>query len=157
VGKMLQKTQKPALQGHRLDPAISRLLHQQLRQLPWVDALEAIDLRGDKTLLCSLLRNPEAELSPDVRDYLADLIERKEFKRRQGRQKVAAYAVISETNWRWELGCSLTRSYIQSGDPEDTALDKAAAEISRSREQLKSVFHGKHGAFNRSKKRRSKS
>jgi hypothetical protein len=80
----------------------------------WVDALTHLDMFiqkepwGPKTHkeavapLCKLFRDQRAELSPDVREYLADLIERVELCRPKGRQKVPTYT-ISEANQNWYL------------------------------------------------------
>ena len=50
---------------------------------PWLDALRAIDLRGDKSQLVKLLKSDVA-IPPDARQHLADLLERYQLKLQRG-------------------------------------------------------------------------
>jgi hypothetical protein len=129
----------------------------------WISALTNIDMflqkkpGGPKTkaeavaLLCRMLRDREAECTLDVRGYIAELFERVELSRPPYRQKIPVYA-ISDTNLDWVIACGNFGKYIQRM-PRDAALDKAAKEINRTKDQLEDVLNGKLGSFNRARKR----
>src|SRR5262245_53061240 len=56
------------------------------RDFPWLYALDEIDRHGDKTALLKLLAS-DAELTPNARRHLRDLIDRYELQRQRGRQR----------------------------------------------------------------------
>ena len=56
----------------------------------WIDALEDIDRRGDKTALLALLR-ADSTMPREARCFLADLIDRYTLKKKRGRQRVPLY------------------------------------------------------------------
>jgi len=65
---------------------------------PWIDALEDLDMRGDRTTLVDLLRS-RYPLDDEAREFLADLIERG-VARPAKRPRVPAYTVSEKQEER---------------------------------------------------------
>ena len=92
----------------------------------WLDALRAVDEHGDKKPLTTLLRSSR-KLSPVVREYLSDLIERKMVPVPNSRPRIAAYdrSIIEA---QLLLGVASARDYVKGGASVEEAIAKAAKE-----------------------------
>jgi hypothetical protein len=117
----------------------------------WIAALEAIDKRGDKRPLVTLLKS-QRDLSPRARFYLADLLDRFELKRPAHRPRTPAYdRTLAEAILLW--GVQEARELVKAGMSVVDALDKAAKESSIPLEILSNAYEGKRGSTNRAKRR----
>lgn len=115
----------------------------------WALAVEAIDLGGDKAPLVKLLRS-NAELPPEGRAFVADLLERYELRMRKGKPRTPAYdRTLVEAIL---LICiQRIREYRDRGIKLDDALDMAAEEFRFDRDKLKDAYAGKRGGSRRIK------
>ncbi|SHL14836.1 hypothetical protein [Bradyrhizobium lablabi] len=121
------------------------------RDWPWVEALEQLDRLKDKKPLRRLLES-DCELSSKVRQYLADLIERRCVPLPKGRPKTPAYIVSKDDALLMIAGESI-RAYIQRGDSEEVALDKVEYETHLAKTALRNSYEGRRTSLRKSKKR----
>jgi hypothetical protein len=121
----------------------------------WLRALDAVDRRGDKAPLLKLLRS-EAELTPTVRHYLTDLLERHNLRRRRGGQQTPAYD-RSLREGRICLALAEVREYVQSGMRVSDAVEEAAKRHRLSVEQVANAYNGRRGSTRRIKQRARRS
>jgi hypothetical protein len=113
----------------------------------WVDALTALDQFGDKKPLCGFLRN--CELSSEVGEYLADLIERRCVPLKKGRPRTPAYT-LGDLNIQYLNALYNVEAYRQEGMSLDDALEEAANESGLSLTSLRLSHHGSHTSLRRS-------
>lgn len=123
---------------------------------PWISALEAIDARGDKAALLGLLVS-DRELPHDARVYLADLLERHQFKRKQGHQATPLYGLSRDDQL---LYCAVTEMQLIRDADKSVRVKDALEEVSKRRnippEKLLVAYHGRRGSMRRLNKRRPK-
>ncbi|WP_029083177.1 hypothetical protein [Bradyrhizobium sp. th.b2] len=115
----------------------------------WIAALDKLDRLKDKRSLAALLRS-NYDLSPKVREYLADLIERYCFPK--GRPRTPAY-VLSEKDALLLLACESVQVEVQHGMRVDDALDKVAKTSHLARTALENAYNGKRTSLRKSKAR----
>jgi uncharacterized protein YoaH (UPF0181 family) len=109
---------------------------------PWVDAIEAIDLSGDKKPLLELLTSgqspPEA-----ARLLLADLLTRYQLKRRRGRQQVPVYKFTKQT-----VALQKAKEHygklLKTGVSRNEALKRVAKESRVSKRTTQNYIDGKN-------------
>ena len=113
----------------------------------WALAVEAIDLRGDKAPLLKLLRSA-AELPPEGRAFLADLLERYELRKRKGKPRTPAYdRTLVEAMML--IGIQLVRHIRKYGVRTDDAVKLAATYLLIDPHKLGEAYAGKRGASRR--------
>ncbi len=128
----------------------------ELRDEPWLVALETLDGKGKKEKLVELLRSDTVELRTPVRWYLADLLERYDLKKRPGRTRTPAYerspaeatlhSAVEEVKYLVREECKTVRK----------AIDVAAAQYGIQSCTLADAYEGRRGATQRLKKRLKK-
>jgi hypothetical protein len=119
----------------------------------WVEALEQLDWHKDKKPLTQLLRS-DIELSPLVRSYLADLIERRISVRSNSNKHPPAYHNgLSLLNWHYLATHQQVDVYRQQGMSLADALQKAATKNGLDPEVLHKSYSGKHTSFRRARKK----
>ena len=121
---------------------------------PWLDALQAIDQRNDNKPLLDLLRS-DRPLSKRSRFFLADLIERYQFKKRRGRPPTPAYD-LTDAEVRLEQAVNDVHER-RKGVPVEKAQAEAAERYAVNLETLAAAYNGRLGSARRSKKRRGSS
>ena len=119
--------------------------------IEWITAIEAIDKRGDKTPLLALLKS-QHDLSPEVRFYLADLLERHELKKPPHRPRTPAYDRTA-ADAALELAVRRVRDYKSGGMGIERALERVSTEHSIPLEVLGNAYEGRRGSTNRAKRR----
>jgi hypothetical protein len=115
----------------------------------WVYALASLDRFGDKKPLCKLLR--DCDLSPEVGEYLADLIERRNVPLPNGHPRTPAYT-IGDHNMDLSLALNDVSRYRRSGMSLEAALEKAANEWGLDIDTLRLSRQGRHTSLRRAKK-----
>jgi hypothetical protein len=112
----------------------------------WIDAVEAIDLRGDKKPLLELLKSDQP-LPKAARRLLADLLTRYQLKRRRSRPQVPIYMLTKQT-------IALQKAKKRYAELRKTrvsrskALERVAKESRVSRHTIENYVDGKN-AFSR--------
>jgi hypothetical protein len=120
---------------------------------PWVDALEAIDKRGDKKPLLDLLES-DYDLPPRARIFLADLIERYQLKLPPHRPRTPAYD-MTDADAMLTIALADVRKYQARGMSVDDAVAAVAKGWSIKHQNMLANFcAGKRGSSRRMKKRR---
>jgi hypothetical protein len=118
---------------------------------PWAQAVYAIDVRGNKKPLIDMLKS-NREIPNEARIYLADLIDRYEFKRPNHRPRTPAY-----DRSRAELYLELGILKIKDRRSEGVSVDKAVARVSKElgipENILTTAYFGKRGSSRRTKRR----
>jgi hypothetical protein len=117
----------------------------------WITAIEAIDKRGDKKPLVTMLKS-QRDLSPEVRFYLADLIERYELKKPPHRPRTPAYDRTA-ADAMLLLGIQRVKELVTAGMAVKGALENASKDHSIPLESLASAYYGRRGSTNRAKRR----
>jgi len=117
----------------------------------WLNAFKAVDEKGDKKPLTALLRSGR-ELAPAVRDFLADLIERKTVPVPPHRPKTPAYDQSDAEAWLL-LAIESVHGYVNEGYGVQGAVDKAAEEYSILPNVLANAYAGRRGSTARINKR----
>jgi hypothetical protein len=118
----------------------------------WIEALVALDQGKDKKPLTDMLRS-DCALSSNVREYLADLIERHCTPLPRGRPKTPAYT-IGDKNIAHFIALKFVQAYRRAGMPLEDALEKAAKERSGlTVTALRLSYQGRHTSLRRSIKR----
>lgn len=129
----------------------------------WVEALEWLDYwdkdthegAGPKEPLTQLLRS-DIELSPLVRSYLADLIERRVSIRSNINKRLPAYHhSISPLNWHHMMTHQQV-DIMLAADPLlslPDAITKAATKEGLDVEALTLSYHGSHNSFRQARKK----
>lgn len=120
----------------------------------WIAALEELRTSGDKKPLQRLLRN--CELSPEVGEYLADLIERGvPSPPKGGKPRTPIYfGKMSDKNAYHEQAIFDVRVYRQEGLSLDDALKKAAKLWGLNETSLRLSYTGHHTSFRRAMKKK---
>jgi hypothetical protein len=118
----------------------------------WVDAIEAIDKRGDKEQLTSLLKS-DFKLTPKARLFLADMIDRYQLKPKRGRKPTPAYH-RSPVEWRLECAIEDVRAHRGEIDVALREIAQRYAEYGITEKKLKNAFEGRRGSTRRMKARR---
>jgi hypothetical protein len=121
------------------------------RDFRWLYALNELERHGNKAQLLKLLTS-DAEMSPNVRRHLADLIDRHELKRRPGRQPAPSYDLPPE-HVAILRGVALVRASVAGGMSVDDACARHAAEVGVPADTLATAYGGKHGTARRLKRR----
>jgi hypothetical protein len=117
----------------------------------WITAIEAVDKRGDKIPLVALLKS-QSDLSPEVRFYLADLLERNELKKPPHRPRTPAYdRTAADAALEWAV--QRVRDYRSGGMGIERALERVSTEHSIPLEILGNAYEGKRGSTNRARRR----
>jgi len=118
---------------------------------PWINAVEAIDQRGDKKELLELLTS-ERPIPRPARLVLTDMLARYQLKPRRGRQQIAAYmltrrdAALRKAHAHYK---ELRRSGAKCGD----AIERAAEQHQVMPETLKACIEGKIPGYRATEKR----
>jgi hypothetical protein len=117
----------------------------------WIEALEAIDVRGDKSRLIELLRS-DMPLPDSSRRYLADLIERYELKRPRGGRSTPAYDRSGA-----EAMLLLAKEEIEyerrhNGKTTKQAIDEVAKALQLNSEIVRNFIEGRRGSSRRAKR-----
>lgn len=117
---------------------------------PWIDAFEAIDVRGDKLPLIKLLEK-NIEMPWPAPWHLADLLKRYNLRKRRGRQMAPSYA-----NPPAMQKLVRARKYYLRYVKEDraTAFERAAGKDGVDEEILRAFVEGKYGSKRRVQKRK---
>ena len=123
--------------------------------LQWIDALEQIDYDKDKKPICDLLES-DIEMSPQVRKYLKDLIERRVSVRAVSDKRLPAYHHgISPLNWHY-LMTHREIDAMREADPTlslDDAIEQQATKQGLKRKVLRKSYHGRHTSFRKARKK----
>jgi hypothetical protein len=101
---------------------------------PWLDALRAIDGRGDESQLVKLLKSDVA-IPPDARQHLADLLERYQLKLQRGGRggrRTPSYDLPHHVV-QLEAAARLVRGCIKAGKTRADAVKFAIANCGRQR------------------------
>lgn len=115
----------------------------------WIAAFEAFDTHGDKGPLLHLLKSTGL-----LRDfYLADLLERHQFKKKPGHQATPAYDTTDK-----ELDLDLAKKAVREKVNNGSSVLKALEEESKARgiplNALALAYKGSRGSTRRMAKRR---
>jgi hypothetical protein len=93
----------------------------------WYHVFDAVDRQGNKKPLIKMLRDPKCEVTPTVRECLADLLERYKLVRLPGEQRIPVYAVSQA-----EAVFCLMRDQVLELTANGTSQDKAIERVARS-------------------------
>jgi uncharacterized protein YoaH (UPF0181 family) len=105
----------------------------------WVDAIEAIDLRGDKEPLLKLLTSQPGPSGI----LLADLLTRYQLKRRRGRQQVPLYKFTEQTV-ALQKAKERYGELLKTGVSRSEALKRVAKESRISKRTTQNYIDGKN-------------
>ncbi len=124
----------------------------------WIEALDQIEERpwlsdngSNKKPLTDLLRS-DCELPKEVREWLADLIERRCVPLPVGRPRTPVYT-ISDTSLLHLLAVQWVRKYRREGMSEEAALEEIAKECNINVTSLRLSFQGKNTSLRRDLKK----
>jgi hypothetical protein len=122
------------------------------RERPWIEALEAIDSRGETKPLVKLLKSNKS-IPKGAKWHIADLLERHQLKRHPGKQATPSYERtlrIAELSWANDYVGEL----IKKGMRPAAAIEKAARYCKVDEGTLDAFHAGKYNSDRRMKKRR---
>jgi hypothetical protein len=116
---------------------------------PWLQAFEAIDKRGDQRALVALLQSHKL---PDVaQDYLADLLQRHQLKKKRGAPATPSYDVTdADIMLLW--ASQDVRKLVRDGRSVDEAVEQISAERGIPFDILKSAYRGSRASTYRKPK-----
>jgi hypothetical protein len=115
------------------------------RGITWALAVEAIDKRGDKAPLITLLWS-DGTMPPEARGFIADLLERYELKKKtRGRPRLPIYD-RSLVEAILLIGIQRIKEYRERGISVSEAVELAAEEFRLDPNKLRDAYHGKRGA-----------
>jgi len=117
----------------------------------WLFALHELERHGNKAELLRLLAS-DAEMSPDVRRHLADLIDRHELRRPPGRQRAASYN-LTDKQLAFLRGVALVRASVAGGMSVQAACARHAPEVGVPVDALVAAHGGRHTATRRLRRR----
>jgi hypothetical protein len=123
----------------------------QIEGQEWIEAIEAIDVKRDKSKLIGLLRS-DSPLSRSARHYLADMLERYQLKRPRGKQRTPAYD-RSDAEAMLLLAKEAYREERHQGRSPKEALATAAKRYHLVPDVLKAAVEGRRGSSRRARKR----
>jgi hypothetical protein len=106
---------------------------------PWVDAIEAIDLRGDKKPLLALLKSQPGAAGL----LLADLLTRHQLKRKRGRQQVPIYKFTEQTI-ALQKAKEQYNKLLKTGVSRNEALERVANKSPVSKRTIENYIDGKN-------------
>ena len=116
--------------------------------LPWYKAMDAAETRGNKKPLIEMLLDPKREVTPTVRECLADLLKRYKLVSLPGKQQIPIYAVSPVDAW-----CFLLRAEVlkltANGTSQKEAITRVASYYNVDEEMLATAVIGKRGSLNR--------
>lgn len=119
---------------------------------PWIDALQAIDHRGNKEPLIKLLKSNEP-IPQNARWYLANLLERYQLKKPVGGRATPAYdRSDAEMYLAWAKTGYLES--ISAGLSPEEAFELAVRLYGVNSGTFRNYLAGKHSSSRRMKKRR---
>jgi hypothetical protein len=121
---------------------VSKYEGEDWRDRAWLLALQALDERGDKAPLKALLRS-DSEITPTIRGYLADLVERG-IALPGGGQRTPAYD-YSPNELRLFLAVEDARNLIRRGAEKKEALKKVAETYRVDVRSVKATLAGEQG------------
>ena len=117
----------------------------------WIVAFEKLDKQRNKSSLLELLRS-DWELSSTARAYLADLLDRYEFKNKRGRKRTPAYD-RSRSEAMLYLAVQYVRDDVDNGMKVNKAVEKQALSYSIPEQTLHDAYAQRRGSTRRVKKR----
>jgi hypothetical protein len=91
----------------------------------WYHMFDAVDRHGNKKPLIKMLRDPKCEVTPAVRECLADLLERHKLVRLPGEQRIPIYAV-SQAEAMFLMMRDEVLKLTANGTPRDKAIERVA-------------------------------
>jgi hypothetical protein len=112
----------------------------------WVAALDQLDRLGDKRPLTTLLRS-DFKMTPKVRLYLADLVERG-VRSPRGHPRVPAYT-LSAADAMLLQARDRARAYVENGLLVKDAIAQAAREFELDESKVANALRGKRGSLRR--------
>jgi hypothetical protein len=114
----------------------------------WYQALAAIDRRGNKRPLISLLRSGEVP-PPSISFYIADLLDRYALKPRKARPRTPGYLRTPEQIKLIAAVIEVHKRVHRDSVLLPLALRDVAAESGLSEETLTAAYLGQHGGLRR--------
>jgi hypothetical protein len=130
-------------------------LHPGGKLQPWIDALRAIDQRGDKSELVELLKS-DVTIPADARQHLADLLERHNLKLRQGGRggRTTPSYDLPHGVVQLDYAVQVVRRQMKEGKTRAVAVQLAVEISGMGAEAILSHLAGKHTSARLAKKRR---
>jgi hypothetical protein len=119
---------------------------------PWYIAMEAVDRRGDKSLLIEKLLDGRFHVTPNVRLCLADLLSRYNLVPLPGKQRTPIYDV-SGSDLTLLLAIEEVRTHRRDGMPKAKAVEDVARSYDIDPQKLFDALDGKRGSLRRTRKR----
>jgi hypothetical protein len=114
----------------------------------WYEALEAIDVRGDKEPLVRLLQSGQVP-PPSICFYIGDLLDRYALKRRKARPRLPGYLRTPEQIKLVTAVIEVHEQVHRYRAELAVALKQVAEEKGLSEETLNAAYQGQHGGLNR--------
>ena len=118
------------------------------RNWPWYEAMDALDRRRNKKPLIEMLLDPKREVTPAVRECLADLFERHKLVRLPGKRQVPIYAVSGADAWLLRFTDKVLE-LTANGTPQKEALARVANDWGVDEDMLANAVNGKRGSLRR--------
>ena len=120
--------------------------------LPWYKAMDTVDWCLDTKPLIEMLRDPKWEVTPAVREALADLLKRHNLVRLRGAQRIPTYAMSTADTWLLLLTDKVFQ-LTENGTPQKEAIDRVASYWKVDDITLINAVIGKRASLNRALER----
>jgi hypothetical protein len=127
----------------------------------WYHAMDAVDRRGNKKPLIEMLLDPKCEVTPAVRECLADLLKRHKLVRLRGEQRIPIYAV-SQTEGMFTLMRDQVLKLTANGTAQRKAIERVASlwhvdadenTLADAENMLTDAVNGRRGSLRRTRDR----
>jgi hypothetical protein len=115
---------------------------------PWYHAMDAVDRRRNKEPLIETLLDFKQEVTPAVRECLADLLKRHKLVRLPGKQQIAIYAV-SQADAMFLLMKGQVLELTENGTPQADAIARVAGHWNVDENKLADAVNGRRGSLRR--------
>jgi hypothetical protein len=119
---------------------------------PWYEAMDALEQRGDKKPLIKMLLDPKCEVTPAVRECLADLLKRHTLVRLPHEQQIPIYAV-SQADLLFLVMTGQLLKLKENGTPHKEAIARVANDWNVDEDKLADAVNGKRGSLRRTQNR----
>jgi len=117
--------------------------------LPWYEAMDAFEHRGhNKKPLIEMLLDFKREVTPAVRECLADLLQRHKLVRRRGKQQMPIYAMSAADTW-FRLFTDKVLQLTENGTSQAKAIERVASYWKVDENMLANAVNGRRGSLNR--------
>jgi hypothetical protein len=118
----------------------------------WYEAMDALEQHGNNEPLIEMLLEPKCEVTPAVRECLADLLKRHTLVRRKGEPQIPIYAISQDDAYSLAMKDEVSELRKNGASYKD-ALECVANKWGVDENKLSDVVNGRRGSLQRTLER----